>query len=466
MAESTQERHQVIRTFVAFGLLYALIHAADSGDYLSAATRPAVVWLLNVAGVTAANQGTHLLAGKLTMPWTRDCAGLNIFALLLALALWLNRREAGVWRYILRAIVAVPAAFVANVCRILTVVAIRLVSYPVVESPALHYFIGFLWLVPVFPLVVPRQGRNPAPYLAEMLYWITALSVLSPFVPAPGGTTVALCSLLLLGPSRYRPLEGRHFYPLMAAWALGGIAIGAAAMESLWIAWLVLFPVFAPKAALSSPAGWLLVAGSIPVVAMLPGAPWIVLAAAAWFVACWLRKPAVAAPAKPGPAANTFKPLLAGLLVLLPFVSALLSTLPGKAEPPPRGMMCEPLAGNAYRLLLVGQMPDIDVVWYSPFGRERHHTLAVCMQYRGIQLTAAQGVPDVLKSGQAWMCEYFIHRGRLVRNYRDYLRSSLLPFSSPGVHLILSAPSDSMTADRFKRLCDGLATQIEELATK
>ena len=461
MADHTETRYQVIRTLLAFVLVFVLLHGAKSGDYLSAATRPAVVALFQCFGVHAEDQGAQLVVGRLVVPWTRDCAGLNTLAILLALALWLNRSASSLRGYLLRTALAVPIAFVANIGRILTLIIFRRIFFPEIESPALHYFFGFLWLIPAIPLVIPRAGRNLTVYGCETLYWTTALSLLAPFVPAPGGHVVALCALLLLADSRYTPLPRVSFLVLMAGWIAAGLFIGATAMESLWTPWLIVCPVFVSRRVVLSAAGLLLLAGTVPLAVMLPGASWVALAAAAWCAWFTLRKPGTTDSSAPAP--SLAQPVIAGLILLMPFIAPILSALPGEQIPPPGGLMTERLGAHAYRIRLIGQSPDIDAVWYSPYGHERHHTLNVCMQFRGITLSPVPGYHDIAQSDRLWMREYFFQDGRLISSYRTYLVSTFVPFSSPGVHVILTAPRQSISAADFVRETGRMATQISAL---
>jgi hypothetical protein len=59
-----------------------------------------------------------------------------------------------------------------------------------------------------------------------------------------------------------------------------------------------------------------------------------------------------------------------------------------------------------------------------------------------------------------WMKDFYIHEGKLLKNYSDYLVASFSPFSSPGVHIILDAPANSMSAEYFSKMSDELVNRI------
>ena len=65
-----------------------------------------------------------------------------------------------------------------------------------------------------------------------------------------------------------------------------------------------------------------------------------------------------------------------------------------------------------------------------------------------------------MTGGGMWMRDFFIHEGKLQSSYGDYLLASFSPFAAPGVHLILDAPADSMSATYFSRASDELASQL------
>ena len=65
-----------------------------------------------------------------------------------------------------------------------------------------------------------------------------------------------------------------------------------------------------------------------------------------------------------------------------------------------------------------------------------------------------------MTGGNMWKRDFFFHEGDLKTSYGDYLIASFSPFSSPGVHVILDAPADSMSAAYFSRASNELAEKL------
>ena len=68
--------------------------------------------------------------------------------------------------------------------------------------------------------------------------------------------------------------------------------------------------------------------------------------------------------------------------------------------------------------------------------------------YRGIDLTPSE-VAAVKTDGQYWFREYFLVRGELIANHSDYVWQTLGFRRDPGVHLILVADRQHLTAEAF-----------------
>ena len=468
MDQATPRSIRVIRTLAALAAVFALLNLAGSRDWLSDFTRPFVVGCLNLAGIAATNLAGELVIGRLHVPWTRDCAGLNILTMLWAITLWVNRAEPISRRFWLRLAMGLPAAYLANIARIFTLIAYRHAFYPNVESPQLHYFIGFLWVMPCLPFFVPRAGREFSRYLLETLFLVTALSLVSPYVQAPGGSLVTLAVLLLVAKSRFtRTLAPGHWY-LAAVWVAAAGFIALANMESLWLPWLLLCPWFVPAGFQRAYASWVLVLATIPLVAMHPFARWLVALAALVEVWGLLRSDSNLHSTEPShsPKNRASGILVPGGLILLFLTPFVASTLGGLLRPnlrPPPGVMARELASETFELRLVGQPGNINLVWYGPSGDGRHHTLSVCMRYRGVVLQPSGAIPSVLTDGNMWMREFFLQRGRLLTDYRAYIQNTFLPWTSAGVHVIASATTDSMSPEAFDSSILDLAMQLSQL---
>jgi len=148
------------------------------------------------------------------------------------------------------------------------------------------------------------------------------------------------------------------------------------------------------------------------------------------------------------------------LLGMAPFALSALIGISHLIERPPAGLMTRQLTFNSYQLMLTGQPADVRMYWYGAFGDGRHHSLASCMRFRGLIMEPVPGQEEVLTGGKMWMRDFFIHEGKLMSGYGDYLLASFSPFSTPGVHLILDAPADAMSAAYFSQASQRLAKRI------
>ena len=197
------------------------------------------------------------------------------------------RQETRVSRYLTAVVATVAIGFVANVCRILSLVGYRTLFYPNVESAELHYLIGFAWLLPAVLGIALMPGRGLGHVrIPELIYWAVVLSLVSPVVASPGGQTVTLAALALLPTAKLAAMNRVRWYAWTLWLAVGGL-IATTGMESLWLPWTLLCPTFVARRVVRSPFAWATLLGTIPVLAMLPVAPWLVVASVAWF---WLRE--------------------------------------------------------------------------------------------------------------------------------------------------------------------------------
>jgi exosortase/archaeosortase family protein len=458
----------MIRLALSLAAVFSLIHLAGTVDVLSEVTRPLVVGVLQAVGVQAADQQDALKVGRLVVPWTRDCAGLNVLAMLWAVVLWTNRAQPSSGRLAVQLLLAVPVAFVANLARILTLIAYRAAFFPAVESPQLHYFIGFLWVMPSLGLWVPWRGeRRPGRYL-EVLYLAAVLALLAPHVGGPGGSVAALATLVTLAHSRFDPSLSATRLAGGAAWGLAGAFIASAGMESLWIAWMLACPWFATVGLLRSCSRLALLAGTVPLVAMHPIWRVSVLAAAGW--EAWRLAGVTASPGPNARSDSATEPrwrlaMAAGIAaaIVLPFVVSAAGGRVARLEPPPPGTMARRIDPTSYTVRLVGQAPDVELAWFTSAGDGRHHTLPVCLRYRGVMLEPSSE-EGVMTDGDRWMREFFVQDGALLSDYPTYLRRTFLPFASPGVHIVVAAPVASMSAALFAQTADTLARQLGQLA--
>jgi len=437
--------------------------AKDGFSYLS---RPVVLGLIKLFGGAAVDHGSTITVGRLEVPWSGDCAGLNLLILLLAVAVWMNRREPMGKRYWLRILLMIPAAAIANVARVFMIIAYRDIRYPAIESPQLHYFFGLALLVPFALLAMPKSPRAFSSRVFELLHAAAVIALLAP--NADGAEGAALTLAVILGLSHCQMPERLSRWRLIgfALWACGAAAVAFAGMESFWLPWLLVCPLLCdPKWLFSLPGGMVTLA-SHRLIFLLPGAEWFVWAALGF--AMW-TKYASTDDTTPSPTlGNSWsRPEQAlrfatAVLFSLPFLSSTL--LAGKKElwVPPKSAEIQAIPGGQL-ILLPGQSEAIGLLWYDSQGTERHHKLAICLKYRGVDLTPSADTPEVFSDGTHWMKEYYLQNGKLLQNHREYVMSTLGPGSAAGVHLILVTAQSSMGSAEFAVEAGKISRRLYEM---
>lgn len=453
------------QTAIAMLAVLGLLQLAAISDLLSNITRPLVVLLARMAGVVVVDTGTSLLLAPVEIPWMADCAGLNVLGILLAVTLWTNRHQPFTRSAWLRLALVAPVALLANVGRIVTLIAYRWVSYPSVESVQLHYFFGFLWMVPFLGLFTPRPRGSVWTARVETVYFAAVLALVAPYAIAAGGTLVAASALVALVQNRLTPIRTVAGGVAAAGWLAAGLFVAAARMESLWIPWLLTCPWFASPQLWRSPGRVVGLLSTLPLVAIHPVGRIAGMLAVAWQITRMLRNSPVegltSAPTATGGHAGLTRLEFAGLvgLVIFPFLASSAAAQTRVRQQPPPGLMSVAVDPTTYRVRTVAQSPDVAMDWFEPYGDGRHHTLPVCMRYRGVALHESEQ-PGVFTDGAVWMREFFLVDGHLVLSYPEYLRRTLSPFSSPGIHLIASAHAGRMTALAFAEQAEQLARDI------
>jgi len=444
----------------SLGLILALLYTANTVDFLSGLTRPLVVAIIRLFGFSAGDQEEFLQLGHLHVPWTGDCAGLNIFAILLAVTLWSYRSGPFDARFWVRLALIFPLAFLANLARIFTLIGMRWWLYPATESPQLHYFIGFLWVLPVLGLLLRRPAETPRMlFILEILRIAALLSLLAPFVSAPGGIMVSACSLLLLARCQWQPLRGWFDVLLYAGWMVAGFFISSARMESLWIPWLLVFPAFLPR----EPLRWLsllwLLPGTVPLFAMHALAPFVLVPGL--LLEVWLMFRVKAPTPKENPGDPVFLAVVA-VFQIFPFLAALGAATGQPPWPPPAGTMSYRAPDQSWVVRVPGQPGDLQMFWYEPDEGGRHHTLRVCLQYRG-HPPRPSAEKSVMSYEGDWLTEFFLMPGGGLLDYREYLRATFWPFASSGVHLIFATPMEGMSPPEFRELATQFAREVASL---
>ena len=230
----------------------------------------------------------------------------------------------------------------------------------------------------------------------------------------------------------------------------------ALGMESLWLPWLLTCPWCLPR------GKWLrslavLLPGTVPLFAMK--LPWLVAPALLWAVfVLWResRQETNTLPAEP----RWSTALVLGLLILLPFTASSVGPVLRGGDSPPAGLMARPLEPGSWQIRFTRQAPNILLTWHAPSGSGRHHTLPVCLSYRGGKLHPEPTCPAVFTDRDLWLAEAFLMPDGEIYSYDGYLRRTLLPFTYAGVHLIASARRDSMEAADFETTAQELFARV------
>jgi len=448
------------RLFIPVVAVALLAQLTAAQEFFGAVTKPMVLALLRACGLQAGEAAGMLTIGALEVPWSRDCAGLNLLVVLLAVTVWMQRHrrlDVGFW---LRVAAAIPAALAANVARVLTVVAYRAWFYPSVESPQLHYFIGLAWLVPFAMVLVPVDARGRLVTSFELMHAAAVLALVAPMADAPGGLALTLAAVLTLAHCRLPARITRFRWIASSAWLITALAIILAGIESFWLPWLLVCPLLIMRSWILSVAGIILLAGSQPMFHLLPfgeAVTWLGLALAGWqllktpqslpFAAGFTR------PERPVQFAIPF----AAATFCLPFLGSTFVTPERVTLHLPATATTREIPGDGYQVRLPGQPETIGLFWYLPSGSQRHHTLKVCMKYRGIELRPASENSAVMTDGEVWMKEFFLLPQGLISSHADYVWATLLPGKTSGVHVIAVASCSDLTASDFATAAAALA---------
>ncbi len=425
--------------------IFVLAFFLTDNAFVSSASRSVTVFLLQLLGFSVEDTGEGIVIGSLLLPWTDDCSGVNALLLLWSLCLWVHRNLPLSSALLGRLAVCVPLAFAANTARILSIALYRHVNYPTWESPEVHYFIGIVWLLPCLSLLVPDFRERSLSFWANLLYGAVVLALVAPMLLNPGGFVSMLCALLIMSRNGVQEMSrGRWF--LTGLWVPAAFFIAETAMESFWLPWLLVSPMFLSKTWLKRWEFPMLLAGTISFLTMVTAAAWFLVLIVVVHVLIQLREQQEAEIDIRNPGVN----LLASALILLPIVVPSLFSNEAEVIEPPGGLLSRQVTNNAYQFKVVGQTQELSSFWFGPFSDGRHHSLLACLTFRGVKLDKVDNADFVFEGEGKWMTEFFIHEGKLLENYFEYLLSSLKPSSSPGVHLIFEAPSRALGPENFR----------------
>jgi exosortase/archaeosortase family protein len=466
---------QTLRTLCAAGFVAAAVWFTQSQDALREITRPLVLAIVNAIGINAADKGDVMTIGQLEVPWTRDCAGMNLLLIMLALGVWVNREEPSVIRFWLRVAAMVPAALAANVLRVLTLIAYRMVAYPVVESPQTHYFMGFVWMVPFITLITPRAGRPAWHPLLETLHAAAVVALLAPMTGMPNGSLITVAVIMALSQCRLRLDLWNWRAPLTLLWVAAGAGVAMMNMESFWLPWLLCCPLLLDFRWVFTPAGILVMLSTQSMFAMQSWAPylgWSGIGLAVWALLKNNEEPAAPLGGESGevsadsgnrsPRLSSWFALGSAACFLVPFLASTWLSVGRLNWQPPETVRSRAIGHQGFEVQIPGQPEGIALVCYAAEGKDRHHTVQVCLKYRGTELEPTAELPGVYTDGKHWLREFFLQDGKLLNQYPDYLKSTFRPGSDPGVHVICIAPHQFGTPAKFAETADHLAESLHQ----
>ena len=459
MDTSHTQRNGIVPLAISFALVFGLLSLLGLTDPFSFWLRPVLARTLGLVGLEVINHPDLLQVGHLMIPWTRDCAGVNLVLFLWALLLWGNRGHYDKAAFWMRMLLAIIVGAAVNFIRILLLVAYRWIAYPSTETPEQHYLLGFLLLLPLLPILLGRRrGQTGWMSVLDAVYLMAVLALAATTIGSPGGYLVLMASLILL--IEFRPFRyGSRFHSSLGLlWLLSGAAIGVSGMESLWIAFLLLCPYAYTAERWRSPLTWLALPATLPIVAMHPVAGWVFAGLSLAKAIEVLRRPVTSVPSSLALGRPFLRRAMLVSGLMLPFLMPAFSWRNDARWSPPGGSEVTRIDPLSLRVRLLAQSPELELYAYLPGGDGRHHSVETCMLYRGVRLKSAGG--GVLTDGEALMKQYFLINGEVTEDYRAYIMRTFVPFSSAGVHLIAVTPAGSTEATAFERAADRLALRL------
>lgn len=440
-------------------------------DLFSGVLKPIVLGILSLFQFETADLGSSIQVGELLIGWSRDCTGINQFLLLLAMVIWMRRRNLWLRSTLYACLLTIPAALLANIARVLTLIAYRICFYPEVESPELHYFIGFFWILPLVCLFLPPQERRQLRRWIEFAHAMAVLALLAPLLSASEGLAMGVATALLLSKSQVPGVWTRQRMGLIAIWILLGFGIASVRMESFWLPWLLICPLTAKREWLRQPRAMLLLLSSHTLFDLLPGGEWIIWAVAGWTL--WVdfikgsppRTASADHPARPQISANRWWVRISlgfSLLMLIaPFTAALFIPVHLTLPEPPKNARLQIVPGQGFEIRLPEADPAIGIFWYPPKNYDRHHSLNICMKYGGVTLKRAAENPKIWQSADLYYREFFLLKDQLIESHTDYVLATLGAWASPGIHLVIAVRQSDMDLASFETASQQIADRLQ-----
>jgi hypothetical protein len=246
-------------------------------------------------------------------------------------------------------------------------------------------------------------------------------------------------------------------------------------MESFWLPWLLCCPLLVDLRWIFTPAGILVMLSTQSMFAMQSWAPyfgWTGIGLAVWDLL--KRSDQVEAPAavtdEEASLSNSrfawLRPALslacAGCF-MVPFLASTLLSAGRLNWHPPESVRSRSIGNQGFEVQVPGQPEGMALVCYAAEGKDRHHTVQVCLKYRGTELEAVPDGEGVYTDGKHWLREFFLQDGKLLDEYPEYIKSTFRPGSDPGVHLIFISPHRFGTPVEFSQTSSRIAASFHQL---
>ena len=448
----------------AIGAVFANTDLAS--EIFGDVTKPIVIGILGLLGVNGEDLGHSMIVAHLEIPWHRDCAGVNLALVLLAVFAWLHRTQVQDRKFWLKFSLLFTAALAANILRVFMLIGYRLILYPEVESPQMHYFLGYLSMIPFALLLLPHHTRAKKYLWFELIYTSSIFGLLSPLLILPGHWVTAIGVIVCLIQTKFVECIRRRALIASTLWLLLAAAIAWIGIESLWLPWLLACPILCRLRWISSPIGVACLATACPIFILIPSHELIAIGifAAAFLVSHNKTEIKVfkthAFQERVSLPIERATCVCLGAAMLFPFISSLLFLEKTEASEPPTEVWKMEITGAGYHIRTPEQPKHLSLLWYKPQGSDRHHALEVCLKYRGTILEQTE-YADVQTDGDHWFREYFIVEGELIASHQDYLISTLGFRKNPGVHLIFVAQKAVIDAGEFNKDCIAVANELK-----
>ena len=232
-----------MRNYLAFLFFIVLmLQTEDAAMLLSYVSANLLVLFFHILGIEIDFINSNFILGQLSIPWTQDCTGLNTLVVLLGIWLWKGYQAGKPLYNLILALTVVSLSILINIFRAMAIIAYRHIYYPNIESPEVHFLFGLVLLVPCIYVLFFRTHKPGFNDWLSILYFTILFSLLAPVYYAPGGNMVVATSIFCLYINfKYRSEHVTASY--VCFWLIVALLIVITQMESLWLPWLLVWPL-------------------------------------------------------------------------------------------------------------------------------------------------------------------------------------------------------------------------------